>query len=79
MAITGKPNILIFVMDTQPVRNMTCYGFNSNTTPNIQKIADEGLVYENHYVTGCWTVPSHSSLFTGKYQCGHGTGVNTNF
>lgn len=79
MASKRKPNILIFVMDTQPVRNMTCYGFGKNTTPNVQKIADEGLVYENHYVTGGWTMPSHSSLFTGKYQCGHGAGVQHEF
>ena len=70
-----RPNILIFLMDTQPVRNLTCYGYAKNTTPNIQKIADEALVYEQHYVTGAWTVPSHSSLFTGKYQSGHGAGV----
>ncbi len=79
MASKFKSNILIFVMDTQPVRNMTCYGFTKNTTPHIQKIADEGLVYEQHYVTGCWTMPSHSSLFTGKYQCGHGAGVQHEF
>jgi len=75
----GKPNILIFLMDTQPVRNMTPYGFEKNTTPNIQKIAEEGVVYENHFVTGSWTVPSHASLFTGKYQSGHGAGVSYEF
>ena len=68
------PNILIIVMDTQPIRNMTSYGYPKDTTPNIQKIANEGLVYENHFVTGSWTPPSHASLFTGKYQSGHGTG-----
>ena len=66
-------------MDTQPVANMTCYGYPKDTTPNVQRIADEGLVYERHYVTGAWTVPSHSSLFTGKYQCGHGAGVQHEF
>ena len=73
------PNILIFVMDTQPVRNMTPYGFPKNTTPNIQKIADEGIVYENHFETGTWTLPSHASLFTGKYQSGHGAGTSYTF
>ncbi|KYH41593.1 MAG: putative sulfatase [Candidatus Bathyarchaeota archaeon B26-2] len=74
-----RPNILIFLMDTQPVRNMTPYGFPKDTTPNIQRIADEGVVYENHFVTGSWTVPSHASLFTGKYQSGHGAGVSYEF
>ncbi len=75
----NKPNILIFLMDTQPVRNMGCYGYSKNTTPNIDKIAEEGVVYENHFVTGSWTVPSHASLFTGKYQSGHGVGVQFEF
>lgn len=79
MKLKDKPNVLIFLMDTQPVRNMTSYGFDKDTTPNIQKIANEGVVYENHFVTGSWTVPSHASLFTGKYQCGHGAGVSYEF
>jgi arylsulfatase A-like enzyme len=74
-----QPNILIFVMDTQPIRNMTPYGYDRPTTPNVEKIAAEGLVYDNHFVTGCWTVPSHASLFSGKYQAGHGTGVQHEF
>lgn len=79
MAVGRRPNILIFLMDTQPVRNLTCYGFQKNTTPNIQKIAAEGLVYEQHSGTGAWTVPVHASLFTGKYQCGHGAGAQYEF
>jgi arylsulfatase A-like enzyme len=74
-----RPNILIFVMDTQPVRNMTPYGYEKPTTPNLEKIAREGLVYDNHYVTGCWTVPVHASLFSGKYQTGHWTGTQHEF
>ena len=34
-----KPNILIILMDTQQVRNMTPYGYEKDTTPNIQTIA----------------------------------------
>ena len=79
MRFRDKFNILIFLMDTQPIRNMTPYGFDRNTTPNIQKIADEGVVYENHFVTGSWTLPSHASMFTGKYQSGHGAGVSYEF
>ena len=79
MSGLGKPNILIFVMDTQPGRNLTPYGYDKPTSPNVEKIAQEGLVYDNHFVTGCWTVPSHVSLFTGKYQTGHATGVQYEF
>jgi arylsulfatase A-like enzyme len=66
-------------MDTQPVRNLTIYGYEKPTAPNVERIAREGLVYDNHFVTGCWTVPSHTSLFSGKYQTGHGVGVQYEF
>lgn len=79
MTNKNRPNILIFVMDTQSVRNMTPYGFDKETTPNLQTIASEGIVYENHFVTAAWTVPSFASLFTGKYQSGHGAGASFNF
>ena len=79
MNLDRRPNILIFVMDTQPIRNMTPYGYGKPTTPNIERIARQGLVYENHFVTSCWTVPVHSSLFTGLYQTGHGTGGQHEF
>lgn len=79
MTNKNRPNILIFVMDTQSVRNMTPYGFDKETTPNLQTIASEGIVYENHFVTAAWTVPSFASLFSGKYQSGHGAGASFNF
>jgi arylsulfatase A-like enzyme len=70
-----KPNILIFMMDTQGSRNMSCYGYRKPTTPNIDQIAREGVLFENHFVTSPWTLPVHASLFTGRYESGHGAGA----
>ena len=67
-----RPNIVIFMMDTQGARNMSCYGYRLKTTPNIDEIGREGVVFLNHFVTGPWTLPSHASLFTGRYLSGHG-------
>ena len=47
-----RPNILMFMMDTQGTRNMSCYGYPRPTTPNISRIAAEGTLFENHFVTG---------------------------
>ncbi|MCD6083299.1 sulfatase-like hydrolase/transferase, partial [Candidatus Aerophobetes bacterium] len=58
-----KPNILIFVMDTQRVDNLGCYGYDKQTTPNIDKIAEEGTVFLNNITPAVWTLPSHASLF----------------
>ncbi len=70
-----RPNVLVFVMDTQGARNVGCYGYHRNTTPNIDRLAEEGAVFLNHFVTAPWTLPVHASLFTGRYESGHGAGA----
>jgi len=70
-----RPNIVIFMMDTQGARNMSCYGYHRPTTPNIDRIAAEGTLFERHFVTSPWTLPVHASLFTGRYESGHGAGA----
>lgn len=70
-----RPNVVIFMMDTQGSRNMSCYGYRLKTSPNIDRIAEEGALFLNHFVTSPWTLPSHASLFTGRYESGHGAGA----
>lgn len=71
-----RPNILLVVMDTQRADNMSCYGYPRSTTPNVDRIASEGAVFLNHITAGVWTLPSHASLFTGRYVSGHGADAN---
>ncbi|MCD6510693.1 MAG: sulfatase-like hydrolase/transferase, partial [Thermoprotei archaeon] len=59
-------------MDTQRADNLSCYGYHKKTTPNIDGIAGEGVIFLNNIVPGVWTLPSHASLFTGRYVSGHG-------
>jgi len=71
-----KPNILLIVMDTQRADNISCYGYPKETTPNIDRIASEGVIFLNNITPGVWTLPSHASLFTGRYVSGHGADAN---
>ena len=75
MAKRKRPNIIIFMMDTQGARNLSCYGYRKKTTPNIDRVAEEGTLFERHFVTAPWTLPVHASLFTGRYESGHGAGA----
>jgi len=70
-----RPNFFIFMLDTQRHVNMSCYGYHRPTTPNIDRIGAEGVVFENHFTNSVWSLPSQTSLFTGKYLSGHGCGV----
>ena len=66
------PNILLIVMDAVRLDHLSCYGYSRPTTPNLDRIAQSGVVFENCFSAASWTPPSHATLFTGKYpsQCG---------
>ncbi|MCP4427706.1 MAG: sulfatase-like hydrolase/transferase, partial [Chloroflexi bacterium] len=67
-----RPNILLLVMDAGRADRLSCYGYDHLTTPNMDRIAKEGVLYEQAISPAVWTVPSHASLFTGMYPSGHG-------
>ena len=70
--LEGKPNILLITMDTTRVDHLSCYGYHKNTTPHLDKLAQEAVVFKNVYAPSPWTLPSHASLFTGMYPDKHG-------
>ena len=65
-------NVILIVLDTVRADHMTSYGSKRNTTPFIDSIAKESTLFTNAYSTSCWTLPSHGSLFTGRYAFSHG-------
>jgi len=67
------PNILWIVMDAARADALSCYGNPRQTTPNIDRIAAEGVLYENAFAAAPWTLPSHASMFTGLLPSAHGT------
>ena len=70
--LKGKPNILWIVMDTVRADHLSCYGYQRNTTPNIDRMASEGILFENAISAAPWTLPSHASMFTGMFPSKHG-------
>ncbi|MEA2064429.1 MAG: sulfatase-like hydrolase/transferase [Gemmatimonadota bacterium] len=68
-----RPNILLIVMDAARADRLSCYGYQRPTTPNIDRLAAEGLRFTWAVSPSSWTLPSHASLFTGFLPCEHGT------
>ena len=67
----NKPNVIIIVLDTVRARNLSCYGYERKTTPNLD---DMDIVrFKNAFAPANATVPSHASLFTGSYRSIHQT------
>jgi Sulfatase len=59
------PNVVIIVLDAARRDAFETYGAAAGSSPAIAQLAHRGRTLEEVYATGCWTVPSHVSMFTG--------------
>lgn len=66
-ARNGKPNIILIYTDDLGYGDISCYGAKSINTPNIDRLATEGLRFTNAYATAATCTPSRYSLLTGEY------------
>jgi arylsulfatase A-like enzyme len=67
-----RPNIILILVDTLRADHLSCYAYGRRTSPCIDRIAEESVVFENAISSAPWTPPSHASLFTGTYPSRHG-------
>jgi arylsulfatase A-like enzyme len=63
----GGRNVLLIVWDTVRAGNLSLYGYNRPTTPNLERLAGRGVRFDLAFSTSPWTLPTHASLFTGKW------------
>ena len=70
------PNILIIISDQLKAKALNLYGNSDVKTPNIDRLASNGVTYKNHYVSAPMCVPSRVSFWTGMYP--HTTGIRNN-
>jgi arylsulfatase A-like enzyme len=59
--------ILYIDIDTLRPDHLGCYGYHRNTSPNIDKIAENGTLFTNCYVSDAPCLPSRAALFTGRF------------
>ncbi len=71
-----RPNIIFIMADDHDRDAMSCYGSRINKTPNIDRIANEGMLFENCFCTNSICEPSRAVILTGKYS--HINGVTDN-
>jgi arylsulfatase A-like enzyme len=64
---SGKPNVLFIVLDTVRSMSLSLYGFERPTTPQLERLAREGLRFERALSSATWTLTSHSSMMTGHW------------
>src|SRR6476620_3550828 len=65
---TTRPNILFIFADDHAAHAISAYGSKINTTPNIDRIAKEGMLFRNCFATNSICTPSRATVLTGKYS-----------
>jgi arylsulfatase A-like enzyme len=71
-------NVVIIAVDTLRPDHLGCYGYGRRTSPNIDRLADRGVVFENTVSQCPWTLPSFGTVFTSLYPTQHGAGTLRN-
>jgi arylsulfatase A-like enzyme len=70
--VRTRPNLILITMDTVRADHLSCYGYGRRTTPNFDRLASQGVLFENAIAPASWTLPSLASIFTGLLPHQHG-------
>ncbi|MEK7448766.1 MAG: sulfatase-like hydrolase/transferase [Planctomycetota bacterium] len=65
-------NVIWIVIGSLRADHLQCYGYNRKTTPNIDALAKEGIIFTQAIGQSYWTLPSHTSMLTSQYPSTHG-------
>jgi arylsulfatase A-like enzyme len=78
-AAKDRPNILYIMADDHAAHAISAYGSKVNRTPNIDRLAKEGMRFDNCFVTNSICTPSRACILTGKYSHINGVPVFNRF
>src|SRR3982751_7004210 len=73
---TAHPNIIFILSDDHAYQAISAYGSKLMQTPNIDRIAKQGAIFQNVFVTNSLCAPSRATLLTGKYSHQNGLTIN---
>jgi arylsulfatase A-like enzyme len=70
------PDVLLVVLDTVRADHLSLYGYQRDTSPNLRRLAGRGVTFEQARSTAPWTLPSHTSMMTGRWPHELSAGIN---
>lgn len=71
---SDPPNVILLVVDTLRADRLGSYGSRTVSTPHIDSLARDGILFDPVVSQASWTLPSHASVFTGLMPSRHGAG-----
>src|SRR5271156_4046266 len=63
----GSPNVLLIVLDTVAAGHLSLYGYDRATSTSLVEVADRGIRFDSGLASSSWTLPSHATMFTGRW------------
>ncbi len=72
MKTSNRPNIVLIFTDNQQAETLACYGNTEIHTPNLDRLASEGMVFENAFCPNAFCSPCRASVLTGLLPSQHG-------
>jgi len=70
--MNSKPNVVLIFTDNQQASTLACYGNSEVHTPNLDRLASQGMRFDNAYCPNSFCSPCRASLLTGKLPSQHG-------
>ena len=64
----AQPNILFIMADDHAAKAISAYGAGINKTPNLDRLAKEGMLFNHCYVTNSICTPSRAAILTGSFD-----------
>jgi arylsulfatase len=68
----GPPSLVLIGIDTFRADHLGCYGNREVRTPNLDRFAEQAILFEDCNAASTWTLPSFASVFTGLWPVHHG-------
>lgn len=75
VALPKSANVLLLVMDAQRADHLSLYGYHRQTSPRLDGIANDAIVFEKGIANSSWTLPTHATLLTGRLPFEHRAGM----
>lgn len=72
-------DVVLVTLDTTRPDRLGCYGNPSSPSPNLDRLARDGILFTGAVATGSTTLPTHTSILTGLYSQHHGVRANSHY
>lgn len=75
--VARPPNLLFISLDTLRADHLGSYGYDRDTSPFLDRVADRSTLFLNYFAVAPYTLPTHATMFTGRFPARHGAVMET--